>query len=251
MKRSSENPQHNKESIEEQGGFLNRWSQRKRQATDPADNPQLDELLTDDLAQQLSSDGIVAEELSELADSSNVETPVLTDVDMPDLETLNADSDFSPFFSEGVSKELRNQALKKLFFSGKFSARDGLDDYDDDFTYFEPLGDTVTSDMKFHQRRKEKARIAELEAQEKLEAEEKLAAQAELEEQPQEEHEESADTVHEGANEGVDELGTEEQGTEEQAIEAPDTAEITHAGAEIDNLSQDSAIDNSSRKPLG
>ena len=69
--------------------------------------------------------------------------------------------------SEGVSSELRKAALKKLFFSGKFAARDGLDDYDDDFTHFEPLGDTITSDMKFHARRKEKDRLAKLE-QERL-----------------------------------------------------------------------------------
>jgi len=82
---------------------------------------------------------------------------------MVPLETLDATSDYSPFLSEGVSSELKKAALKKLFFSGKFAARDGLDDYDDDFTYFEPLGDTVTSDMKYHARRKERERLAKLE----------------------------------------------------------------------------------------
>jgi len=98
------------------------------------------------------------------------------------LETLGADSDYSPFMSEGVSSELRKAALKKLFFSGKFAARDGLDDYDDDFTYFEPLGDTVTSDMKYHARRKEKARLAKLE-EEKVALEQQALDEEALHEQ--------------------------------------------------------------------
>ena len=74
--------------------------------------------------------------------------PVLTDADMPPLESLTEESDFSPFMSKGVSEELRNLALRKLFRSSVFNIRDGLDEYDDDFTTFEKLGDIVTADMK-------------------------------------------------------------------------------------------------------
>ena len=74
--------------------------------------------------------------------------PVLTDADMPDIESLDADSDFSGFMSEGVSDELRNLALRKLFRAPVFNIRDGLDEYDEDYTSFEKLGDIVTSDMK-------------------------------------------------------------------------------------------------------
>ena len=167
MKRSPESPKPDiKDTMpkENDQGFLNRWSQRKR------DSSAEDDLQSDD--QQLPAQTSAPEESDEASQQ------VLTDADMPDIETLDAESDYSPFLSEGVSKELRNLALKKLFFSGKFAIRDGLDDYDDDFTYFEPLGDTVTSDMKFHQRRKEKARLAEIEAKER-EAEELAAAELE------------------------------------------------------------------------
>ncbi len=74
--------------------------------------------------------------------------PVLTDADMPDIETLNEDSDFSPFMSTGVSDGLRNLALRKLFMAPVFNIRDGLDEYDEDYTSFEKLGDIVTADMK-------------------------------------------------------------------------------------------------------
>lgn len=96
------------------------------------------------------------------------DTAILTDEDMPGIETLDGDSDVSGFFGEGVSKDLRQQALRKLFMSPKFNIRDGLNDYDEDYTYFEPLGDTITSDMKFHAARKERERLE----RERLEAEE-------------------------------------------------------------------------------
>ena len=149
----------------DQDSFLGRWSRRKRDAAVDAPAPVIEEPVAKPdhpIQTQETSDAV-----PDVSAESQVQ-PVLTDADMPDIETLHADSDFSPFFSEGVSKELRNLALKKLFFSGKFSARDGLDDYDDDFTRFEPLGDTVTSDMKYHARRKEKARLAALEEEERL-----------------------------------------------------------------------------------
>ena len=189
MKRSHENPSPDKSEsstttpARDESGFLGRWSRRKRNAEvleqEVPESSVPAEATPGELtnAQMLTptQDNELQESIDSIAEESLPEAP-LTDADMPDIETLNADSDFSPFFSEGVSKELRNLALKKLFFSGKFSARDGLDDYDDDFTKFEPLGDTVTSDMKFHARRKEKARLAELEKQRLLEESEEPAA---------------------------------------------------------------------------
>ena len=189
MKRSHENLSPDKSesstrsSERDESGFLGRWSRRKRNAEvleqEVPESSVPAEATPGELtnAQMLTptQDNELQESIDSIAEESLPEAPV-TDADMPDIETLNADSDFSPFFSEGVSKELRNLALKKLFFSGKFSARDGLDDYDDDFTKFEPLGDIVTSDMKFHARRKEKARLAELEEQRLLQESEEAQA---------------------------------------------------------------------------
>lgn len=149
------------------GSFIGRWSRRKREAGVDVPAP-LTEEPAPEPAHTIHSPETSYAAFKDSAESEAEAAAPLTDADMPDIDTLHADSDFSPFFSEGVSKELRNLALKKLFFSGKFSARDGLDDYDDDFTKFEPLGDTVTSDMKFHARRKEKARLAALEEEERL-----------------------------------------------------------------------------------
>ncbi|MCZ6577896.1 MAG: DUF3306 domain-containing protein, partial [Gammaproteobacteria bacterium] len=80
------------------------------------------------------------------------------------------DSNFSQFMSSGVSDKLRNLALRKMFKAPFFNIRDGLDEYDGDYTSFEKLGDIVTSDMR-HQ--------MEIEAQKKLEAEARAMIESE------------------------------------------------------------------------
>lgn len=49
-------------------------------------------------------------------------------------------------------------ALRKLFGTSGFNIRDGLDDYDEDFTRYQSLGDTITADMKYQAQRR--ARLA-------------------------------------------------------------------------------------------
>ena len=66
-------------------------------------------------------------------------TPPPGDADMPPVESLGPESDYSGFMSPGVSEELRRLALRKLFHSPLYNITDGLDDYDDDFTSFAVL----------------------------------------------------------------------------------------------------------------
>ncbi len=79
---------------------------------------------------------------------------------MPPLESLGASSDYSGFLSRGVSAALRRQALARLFHSPHLNVTDGLDDFDEDFTRFEALGDLITSDMR-HQLEVAARRLAE------------------------------------------------------------------------------------------
>ena len=138
----------------EQENFLSRWSRRKQQATESVE-------LEEQPALEIASGIDDGTETENSLEAAPVEL-VLTDADMPDINTLDEDSDFSGFMSSGVSDELRNLALKKLFKAAVFNVRDGLDEYDEDYTSFEKLGDIVTCDMK-HQ--------IEMEAKKKLEAE--------------------------------------------------------------------------------
>lgn len=58
------------------------------------------------------------------------------------------------------SKQTVSKRLGVVHFNAVLTTGDDLDVYNEDFTYFEPLADTVTSDMKYHTRRKEKAVLA-------------------------------------------------------------------------------------------
>ncbi len=75
---------------------------------------------------------------------------------IPDLGSLTEQSDYRRFMQSDINADLRRLALRKLFKAPVFGIRDGLDDYDEDFTTFEALGNVVTSDMRFHQQRLEK-----------------------------------------------------------------------------------------------
>jgi hypothetical protein len=149
-----------------QEGRLSRWSRRKQQTTE--------QTLEEDLALQLAEQDLVEVDLpatvaGQDAQEAEASEAVLTDTDMPAIESLSEDSNFSQFMSSGVSDELRNLALRKMFKAPFFNIRDGLDEYDEDFTTFEKLGDIVTCDMR-HQ--------MEVEAKKKLEAEAKEIAES-------------------------------------------------------------------------
>ncbi|MCG8036711.1 MAG: DUF3306 domain-containing protein [Candidatus Thiodiazotropha taylori] len=92
------------------------------------------------------------------------------DEDMPPLESLDDSSDYSGFLSPKVSEPLRKMALRKLFHGSDFNLCDGLDDYAEDFTRFEALGDVITADLK-HQLEMQAQREAEQQEQEQAEAE--------------------------------------------------------------------------------
>ena len=137
----------------EQEGLLSRWSRRKLQSSE--------ETAEEDRQLEVNDDKPVTDEFALVEEA---EQPVLTDADMPPIESLNEDSDFSMFMSSGVSDKLRNLALRKMFHVPAFNIRDGLDEYDEDFTTFEALGDIVTCDMK-HQIEMQEKKKAEKEAE--------------------------------------------------------------------------------------
>jgi hypothetical protein len=140
----------------EKESFTSRWSRRKQQVAEEAD-----------IAVAVEENRIVEEDIIDeeaLGEQRLEKLNALTDEDMLDIETLNEDSDFSGFMSTGVSETLRKMALQKLFHGKTYNIRDGLDEYDGDYTSFEILDPSViTCDMKH---------ILEVEAK-KLLAEEK------------------------------------------------------------------------------
>ncbi len=159
--------------------FISRWSRRK---TDVANKPDMDALNTISESQSIGEVVVLADPNPEqTAKIKQNQEKVFTDEDMPPIDSLTDDSDFSIFMSPGVSDTLRNLALRKLFSGASFNIRDGLDDYDDDFRTFAGLGDLVTCDMK-HQmemeddRKQEEAEAAEAVAESDSEATEENTA---------------------------------------------------------------------------
>ncbi len=132
-------------------GLLRRWSRRKAQEhretpPEPADT---------------ETAGV-----TESTAPENVpDAPVLTDADMPPIESLDKDSDYTPFLSPGVSDALRTRALRRLFHSGLFNERCPLESEYYDCHGYQPLGSVITHEMREEMERaaaalKEQARQA-------------------------------------------------------------------------------------------
>ncbi len=127
--------------------FLQRWSRRKAAANEG------------------SQDAETAQEKEPLVPAPAPEPLPKTDADMPPVESIDESTDMRDFFSPEVSEQLRQVALRKLFHLPQFNIVDGLDDYDDDFTTFEALGNIVTADMR-HQMELEKEQLASAQTEE-------------------------------------------------------------------------------------
>ena len=68
---------------------------------------------------------------------------------LPPIESLKKDSDFTPFLAPNVPDFLKRQAFKVLWMSSPFfNFRDGLDDYDENFRLIDKLITAADSDYK-------------------------------------------------------------------------------------------------------
>ena len=108
--------------------FLSRWSRRKAEAQltepEPSPDPSADRAEGTDAEQAPDEAAIVAE--------------------LPDIESLDKDSDFSAFMKQGVPQALRRQALRKLWkVNPVFGFLDGMNEYDEDFTITTAIGEGV------------------------------------------------------------------------------------------------------------
>nr|WP_145547789.1 DUF3306 domain-containing protein [Variovorax boronicumulans] len=108
-------------------GFLARWSQRKVQARQGVEVPEVP-------APAPAPAATVAPADAPAAAPAAAPLPTLDDVTQ-----LTRDSDFSRFVAPEVSGEVRNAALKKLFSDPHFNVMDGLDTYIDDYNTPDPL----------------------------------------------------------------------------------------------------------------
>jgi uncharacterized protein DUF3306 len=102
--------------------FLRRWSRRK------IDSGARDVALPD----PSSPDDMAVVALEAPVEPITEAAEVIAD--LPDIEALNKNSDFTVFLRDGVPEELKRLALRKLWLSDPVLANlDGLNDYDEDF----------------------------------------------------------------------------------------------------------------------
>ena len=113
--------------------FLARWSRRKAQARTGDVLPE----------QVVESPPPAAPMAITPTPAPAAELPATTEAPPPltlaDVAQLTRDSDYSAFVARGVTPEIKNAALKKLFTDPHFNIMDGLDTYIDDYGKPDPL----------------------------------------------------------------------------------------------------------------
>ena len=135
-------------------GFLSRWSRRKRRgkqrpgggAAPLVPEPRVPGQETD---RALASTPATQQDLAPGAPAAIPTRPADPEgaapgaPELPSIESLNEDSDYSAFMNEGVPEDLRRLALRKLWhLIPEFP--DGLDDYDDDYTIAEMVDEAIS-----------------------------------------------------------------------------------------------------------
>ena len=96
--------------------------------------------------------------------------------DLPPIDGLDKDSDAPPALGAGVREKLARAARRKLWRSDPiFAFRDGLDDYDEDFSMLHSIAKAVTSKAGKAKAKAKKAKAAAKAKKAKAEAKAKKA----------------------------------------------------------------------------
>ncbi len=130
-------------TLDQADDFLRRWSTRKAAERDGRTARR--EPLRENGGRAVDGASTGKSEAYAAADQRNSDRPATVDSgraeapdtvpDLPDIDSLTADSDFSAFLQHGVPEDLRQKALRKLWrLDPTLANLDGLNDYDDDFT---------------------------------------------------------------------------------------------------------------------
>lgn len=123
----------------ESEGRFSRWSRLKTETKEEAP-PELEEPVHVGQVATLPPEQSDAVSPDEEAATETEEQAVVLPEDLPEIETLEKDSDYTPFLAEGVPEALKKLALRKLWGSDPVLANlDGLNDYDEDFTIIEAI----------------------------------------------------------------------------------------------------------------
>ncbi|MEO8536146.1 MAG: DUF3306 domain-containing protein [Betaproteobacteria bacterium] len=132
---------------EPKGFSLRRWSQRKHAARSTAAEPATPAVPV--RAEPLSNPAVVRAsddtEPHAVADApaASIGPDGRPALELPSLDSLTIDSDYSPFMQSGVDDASKCGALRKLFSDPRFNVMDGLDVYVGDYSKPDPIDAAV------------------------------------------------------------------------------------------------------------
>ena len=127
--------------------FFSRWSQRKQAVAKglPVAEPVAPASPSELPGVPGSSEGLQRSKAAPPAlapvqtEAKSSEMPAEPLPSLDDARALTPDSDFQPFMRPGVTADVRNVAMKKLFADPHFNVMDGLDIYIGDYNTPDPL----------------------------------------------------------------------------------------------------------------
>ena len=137
-------------------GFLSRWSRRKAQLRQGDRPPDPEPATARKGPAPVPPARVAATALAPLDAAAVADSPPQVPAAPPpppptldDVDRLPTDaSDFSRFVARGVTPDVRNAALKKLFADPHFNVMDGLDIYIDDYGKPDPLPATMLRHLR-------------------------------------------------------------------------------------------------------
>ena len=123
--------------------FLGRWSRRKADAREGKPLPELAALPgASESPPTPSADDPATKAVLETTPAAAPDVPVPPEsppLSLDDVKSLTPASNFTPFMESGVTPEVRNAAMKKLFADPHYNVMDRLDTYIDDYSQPDPI----------------------------------------------------------------------------------------------------------------
>ncbi len=161
--------------------FLSRWSRRKGDAK----TARLE-------VEPSGSDPMPGE--TDAAQESQVPDEAEIVAQLPDIESLDKESDFSVFMKQGVPAALRRRALRKLWtVNPVFSFLDGMNEYDEDYTMAASITEGVKTVYQVgkgmvreeEEEKPESEELAEAQSAEAMESDDSAATDLEPDPEPE------------------------------------------------------------------
>jgi hypothetical protein len=133
-------------------GFLRRWSQRKsaaaRRPTSPTPQAPAASAPTAATGGPSTDRAVAAGTLPAQQPDPVRGTPRDPAAELPPVESLGFDSDFTRYLAPKVEESLKRRALRKLFSDPRFNVMDGLDVYIDDYSKSEPIPANLVGELR-------------------------------------------------------------------------------------------------------